>query len=117
MITSCGPGMPSLPPWPFNGQPTMPSAPVGACNMATMPQGSAPTMPQQAPQCAEQQHQHQQVNTYCLPMPAAGTLPAMPSAMPNMMHASTAGGNDTPHPNSIAGMNQMPAQPAWQGQQ
>merc|ERR1719472_308976 len=39
-----------------------------------------------------------------------------------MMHASTVGGNDTPHPNSVACMNQMSmtkgeTNPSWQVQQ
>lgn len=112
MVSSCGGGLPPMPAWPFNGGNMMPATPVGACNMATVPQGSVQTMHASADQ--------QQVGTYCLPLPAMqpapGSLPSMPSAMPNMMNASTVGGNDTPHPNSISCMNQMPncANPSWQ---
>lgn len=118
LVPPSGAGMPSLPPWPFTG----PAAAMGQTNMATVPQ-CAPAMPQPADQ--------QSMMQYCtVPagQTATGTMPVMAHAMPNLMHASTAGGNDTPHPNNFTCMNQVPmangglspsslaTNPSWQGQ-
>lgn len=116
-LVQAAPGaqMPSLPPWPFTG--TVPGQ-MGACNMATMPQGTTPAMDAPATQY------------FIVPttQPPTGTLPEMAPAMGNVnMNGMNMNGGGTPHPDSMNGMMQVPmpngvgfasggASPSWQGQ-